>query len=218
MAGFKPDILKSKGRTSDGSTNALELYDAAGNLVYFINTDSHSSPRYKDSFGFLRTALTGATTWTDRAIRNTGVVVPHIAKNDTFTYNVQLNHDRKFGVDVTDFHLHIVPIGAVTAGQVISIDYEIEIFGFHDTIGDTLLTKSNSTYTLAAGDQYKHLYFEIKEDILKETTPGVSSFLMVKLSRRNDATDTYAGEFALLGADCHYITDRDGSIFETYDA
>lgn len=27
---------------------------------------------FTDSFGFLRTALTGVTTWTDRQLRNTG--------------------------------------------------------------------------------------------------------------------------------------------------
>ena len=50
---------------------------------------------HKDSFGQLQTVLTGVTTWTLRALRNTKVAVAHIAKNDVFSYKAQLNHEKK---------------------------------------------------------------------------------------------------------------------------
>lgn len=43
---------------------------------------------YTDSFGFLRIALSGVTTWTDTQLRNTGIVLPTVAKNDVLSYNV----------------------------------------------------------------------------------------------------------------------------------
>lgn len=173
---------------------------------------------FKDSFGFLRTALAGATQWTDRQIRNTGIVVPHIAKTDVFSYNVQFNHDKKQGEAVADFHIHIVPIGAVTGGEVIAIDFAWGFYSFGDTIPDVLpnTTGSPATKTLVAGDQYKSLYFEIKSS-LAVGSEKYSGFLFIKCTRRNDGQDTYTGEFALLGGDCHYQSDRVGSYNETTD-
>jgi hypothetical protein len=42
-------------------------------------------------------------------------------------------------------------------------------------------------------------------------TEGYSGFLLITCTRANDANDTYAGEIALFGADCHYPSDRHGS-------
>ncbi len=168
-------------------------------------------PAHKDSFGFLRTALTGVTTWTDRQIRNTGVVVPHIAKNDLFSYNIQFNHDKQLGVNIDDFHLHILPVGTVTAGQIIAIDYAWGWYSLNDVIPDTLPNTGTATLELATGDQYKHLLMDIVTNMAHPATEGYSSFCLIKCQRRNDGQDTYASEIAMLGADCHYIVNRNGS-------
>ena len=172
---------------------------------------------YKDTFGFLRTALSGVTTWTDRQLRNTGVVLPHIAKADVFSYNVQFNHDKMLDSAVADFHLHIIPVGVVTAGQVIAIDYSWGFYRFGDVIPDVLPNLNTATFELSTGDQYKHLLFEIVENLAVPTPELYSSFLFIKCTRRNDAQDTYASEIALIGADAHYITNRAGSRNETSD-
>ena len=172
---------------------------------------------YKDTFGFLRTALSGVTTWTDRQLRNTGVVLPHIAKADVFYYNVQFNHDKMLDSAITDFHLHIIPVGAVTAGQIIAVDYSWGIYRFGDVIPNTLPNSNTATFTLSTGDQYKHLLFEIVQNLAVPTPELYSSFLFIKCTRRNDAQDTYASEIALVGADAHYITNRNGSRNETSD-
>ena len=41
---------------------------------------------HKDAFGTLQSILLGASTWTLRLYRNTRMVLPHIAKNDVFSY------------------------------------------------------------------------------------------------------------------------------------
>ena len=172
---------------------------------------------YKDTFGSLRTALSGVTTWTDRQLRNTGIVLPHIAKADVFSYNVQFNHDKMLDSAIADFHLHIIPVGAVTAGQIIAIDYSWGIYRFGDVIPDVLPNTGTKPFTLSTGDQYKHLYLEIVSNLTVPITETYSSFLLIKCVRRNDAQDTYASEIALVGADAHYITNRNGSRNETSD-
>jgi hypothetical protein len=176
---------------------------------------------HKDSFGFLRTTLVGVTTWTDRQLRNTGVVLPHIAKGDVFSYNVQFNHDKALDTVLDDFHLHIIPISAPAAGQKVAIDYTWGFFKFGEAIPDVLPNSSGAspaifTFT-GTSDQYKHLYFEIIQHMAVSPSETYSSFLLIKCTRRNDAQDTYAGEIALLGADSHYQTNRNGSLNESTD-
>jgi hypothetical protein len=50
MAGFIPNILTSKGRTNDGSTNAAEFYDSDNNLVEYIDTEGFYQVRYRDEY------------------------------------------------------------------------------------------------------------------------------------------------------------------------
>lgn len=164
---------------------------------------------YTDSFGFLRTALSGVTTWTDAQLRTTGVVLPTIAKNDVLSYNVQFPHNKSIGSNIADFHLHIIPLAAA-AGDV-TFTYHWGWFSFGDTIPDVLPNTSTATITLAAADQYKHLYFDIVENMAHPATETYSSFFLIKLQRANDASDTYTGNIAILGADCHYKADRVGS-------
>jgi hypothetical protein len=176
------------------------------------NADARFPERHKDSFGFLRTALSGVTTWTDRQIRNTGVVVPHIAKNDIFTYNIQLNHDLDLeSAFLDDFHIHFMPVGASAAGEKIAINFGWGIYSVHSVIPDVLPNTGTAIYTFTGDLQYGHELFEIISDLALPAAISHSSFVFVKCQRRNDAQDTYASEIALLGADSHYITDRLGS-------
>lgn len=186
-------------------------------------------PYHRDSFGQLQSVLTGGSTWTLRLLRNTKVAVPHIAKNDVFTYKCQLNHDKLLGSVLDGFHVHFIPIGAVTAGQIIAIDYKWVWITNNDTYPDTLPNTGTMYYTLAADDQYKYLIKNIVSTsqvippltdvstINPPTGEGYSSEFIIECTRRNDAADTYAGEFALLDGDVHYQTNRIGSYNEFND-
>lgn len=169
-------------------------------------------PVITDSFGFLRTALVGVTTWTDRVIRNTGIVVPHIAKNDVFTYNIQFPHSKNLGTNLVDFHLHYMPVSLPVAGNVIAIDYSWAFINDMEIIPDTLSGGGSTFITpaLSAADQFKNMRSQIVTN-MSTGTELYSGFLLVRCQRRNDGQDTYAGEIALLGADSHYYTDRFGS-------
>jgi hypothetical protein len=165
----------------------------------------------------MQSTLTGASTWTLRLIRNSRMVAPHVAKNDVFSYKAQLNHDKALATNLDGFHIHFLPIGAVTAGQIIAIDYAWGWLTANDTFPDTLPNTGTATYTLQDGDQYKYLIKPIITDLAYPTGEGYSSEFFIVCQRRNDGQDTYAGEIALLDGDVHYQANRVGSYNEYTD-
>jgi len=172
---------------------------------------------YTDSFGFLRTALTGVTQWTDVQLRTTGIVLPSIARNDIFSYNVQFPHAKKLASNIADFHIHFVPIPATAISGDVVIDYSWGWYSINDVIPDTLPNTGTKTISLVGDDQYKHKIAEIVTNMAHPATEGYSSFFLIKLQRKSGAPDTYTGNIAILGADCHYIADRVGSFNVTTD-
>jgi hypothetical protein len=166
---------------------------------------------HRDSFGLLQSVLVGGSTWTPRLVRNTKIALPHIAKNDVFTYKCQFNHDKDLGENADDFHIHIIPIGAVTAGQVIAIDCSWTWLTNGDEFPDTLPNAFTATITLEEGMQYKYLIKGIISNLTFPVGEGYSSELFVQCQRRNDGQDTYPGEFALVDGDSHYPSNKVGS-------
>lgn len=172
---------------------------------------------HKDSFGKLQTALTGGGKWTMRLLRNTKMAFPHIAKSDVFTYTAQFNHDKNTGENADGFHIHFIPIGAVTGGEVIAIDYAWGWLTGNDTFPDTLPNTGTATITLEAGQQYKYLIKDIVKDLDYPENEAYSSEFFIECTRRSDGQDTYSGEFALLDGDAHYPSGRIGSYNEYTD-
>jgi hypothetical protein len=166
---------------------------------------------HRDSFGQLQTALTGVTTWTLREVRNSKVVLPHIAKNDIFSYKCQYNHDKVLEENADDFHFHFMPIGTVTPGQIIAINYAWVWLTNEDVFPDTLPNTGMYKYTLVDGDQYKFKIRAMFTDLTYPTGEDYSSELFVVCQRSNDAQDTYPGEFALVDGDSHYPGNKVGS-------
>lgn len=172
---------------------------------------------HRDTFGQLSTALAGVTQWTNRQIRNTGIVKPHIAKNDVFSYTAQFNHDKELQEAIDDFHIHMMCVALPVDGNVIAIDYKIGIFTNGNIIPDTLPITGTKLIIVNAADQYKYMIKDIYNDIPAPTLEGYSGEIWVTCQRRNDAQDTYAGEFALIDGDSHYPSNSGGSFNETTD-
>jgi len=171
-------------------------------------------PAHKDSFGFLGTALVGVTTWTPAQFRSTGVVLNEIAKGDVFSYNIQLNHDKKLQSALDGFHIHFIPM-TNNSGNV-NITYRWGIYHDGDVIPDVL--PNTATINLAIdAEQYKHKRGNVIPSMAIPGTETYSSFVLVHCKRNNDENDTFTGNIALLGADVHYITDRTGSLTEGTD-
>lgn len=184
---------------------------------------------HRDSFGTLQSILVGAGTWTLRLFRNTKMALAHVAKGDVFTYLTQINHDKKLGAPLDGFHLHFKPVGAVTAGQVIAIDYAWGWFTADDVVPDTLPNTGTAYITLATGDQYKTKIKNLvsTSEIIPPlsavstmnapTGEDYSSEFWITCTRRNDGADTYASEIALTFADVHYPSNQIGSYNEYTD-
>ena len=166
---------------------------------------------HKDSFGFLASVLTGGSQWTNRLMRNTKIALPHIAKTDIFTYKCQFDHNKKLETNADDFHVHIIPVGAVTAGQIIFFDYGWAWLKNGDYFPDTFTNTGTAQIELAAGDQYKYMIKSLLLDLPFPTGETYSSELFLQFTRRNDANDTYPGEFALVDGDAHYMSNHLGS-------
>lgn len=184
---------------------------------------------HKDSFGTLQSVLLGASTWTLRLYRNTQIALPHIAKNDVFTYVAQLNHDKTLGSPLDGFHIHFIPVDAVAGGEIIAVDYAWGWYTNNDIVPDVLPNRGTANIALVAGDQYKTKIknlistTEIIPPLVAPSvmTPpvgeGYSSMFWISCTRRNDGTDTYASEIALVFGDVHYPTTHLGSYNEYTD-
>lgn len=166
---------------------------------------------HKDTFGLISSTLVGGSQYTMRLLRGTKIAAPHVAKGDVFAYKAQFNHDKVLGEDADDFHIHIIPIGAVKGGEEISINYAWGWYKVGDTFPNTLPNTGSVSIKLEAGDQYKELIKTIVSDLKPPTNESYSSKLYVECTRLNDGTDTYAGEFALTDDDAHYTTNHLGS-------
>lgn len=171
----------------------------------------------KDSFGQLQSVLAGVTTWTLRQMRNTKIVLPHIAKNDIFTYKCQFNHEKVLLNNADDFHIHIIPVGAVTGGEVISFAYGWVWLKDGDKFPDTMPYTGTCSITLEAGQQWEYMIKSLLLNLPFPTGESYSSEIFLQFQRANDASDTYAGEFALVDGDAHYKTNHLGSYYKLAD-
>lgn len=172
---------------------------------------------HRDSFGLLSTTLQGGTTWTNRLLRSTKIAAPHIARNDIFAYKCQFNHDKALGVNADGFHIHILPIGAVTGGEVIYLTVAWGWLTNGDIFPATLPNTDTVPVTLSAGDQYKYKIVQIVSDLQFPANEGYSSEFFIEITRGDTPNDTYAGEFALLDGDVHYPSKKLGSDYEFTD-
>ena len=182
-----------------------------------ILVSTNEGVAHKDSFGFLTSVLVGGSTWTDRLLRGTKMAAPHIAKNDVFCYKAQINHDKILNENLDGFHVHIIPIGAVTGNVTAFFDYAYSWLTNGDTFPNTLAVTGTCQIDLVAGDQYKYLIKPLITYIAPPANEGYSSEIFLQFTRRNDGTDTYAGEFALIDGDVHYTANKVGSVSEFND-
>lgn len=166
---------------------------------------------HKDSFGQLQSVIVGGSTWTPRLVRSTKIALPHIAKNDIFTYKCQFNHEKTLQENLDDFHIHIIPIGAVTQLVTITFNYGWAWLKNGDYFPNTFTNTGTASIDIVAGDQYRYMIKSLLLEIPPPLLESYSSEIFLEFTRRNDGTDTYAGEFALVDGDAHYPTNHLGS-------
>jgi hypothetical protein len=184
--------------------------------ILFSAKPAELAESFDDAQGILGTSLSGANQWTSRQYRNTGLVIPFLANADYFTQIVQMPHSKKLGSPVASFHLHWITTAAVT-GTIIW-DWA---WGFYnengtDPIPDTLPNTGQTTWNIAAADQYLPKVTGLINSIPAPTNETYSAILLVRCTR-NGGTFGNNNEIGIRYADCHVLKDRVGSENEFYD-
>lgn len=187
------------------------------NLKEMIQSSYVSGHGYHDDIqGVLQTALNGSTQYTMRQYRNTGVVMPHIAKTDIFSMVFQFPHRKRLDTPVDSVHLHYIPISSANGN--IKINFTWGWTNHETVIADTLPNVGSIEWALQTTDQYKMKIKAIISNLSQPTNETYSSILMVKMQRVTpDGTDWGSGEFALAYMDAHFVSDRLGSYAEYED-
>jgi hypothetical protein len=173
--------------------------------------------KYHDDIqGILQTALTGVTQYTFRQYRNTGMVMPHIARNDVFSMTFQMPHRKQLGAALDSVHIHYIPLGSANGNIV--FDFAWGWYNHDAVVPDTLPNTGTKTATLATTDQYKQKIVSLITNLAAPTSEEYSSILYVKCTRLTTGDTWGTSELALAYMDAHYTVDRYGSYNETSDA
>ena len=139
-----------------------------------------------------------APNWVE--IRN-GMYAYEFAKGDEIWITFHPNHDVIPGTLYYP-HVHWTTNSTSDTGAVIWGMDIMQAEGF-DTDTFPAPTTIEMTYTFTANKQYAHLITEAS-DAQALTMPDVDSLILVRIYRKNDAADTFAGSVFGLTADIHY--------------
>lgn len=175
-----------------------------------------------DIHGSIGTALGGVTQWTPTQYRTTGIVLNEIASGDIFSFNCQMNHDKKLTSPLDGLHIHCIP--KASQNGFIAFNYEWGFYNIGDTIPATLPnTGTTADIAIATTDQYVHRLFRLISNMATSAIETYSGQLLVKFTAVAPAAGTNwwsaggTNRIALLDVDTHYITDRYGSVNEGTD-
>lgn len=170
---------------------------------------------HDDIIGDLQTALVGVTTYTMRGYRNTGIVMPHVARGDVFSMKFQMPHRKYLSQALDSVHIHFIPLGSHNGNIVIS--WAWGWFNHDEVVPDTLPNTSSTTIPLVTTDQYKQKLSLLITNLTPPTGEQYSSILYVKCTRETTGDTWGTEEFALAYMDAHFPADRLGSYNEASD-
>ena len=152
----------------------------------------------------MTTDLTGrgvgatAPTW---ATYRDGISQQQFSKGDEVTLVFHPNHDVQVGSKFYP-HIHWSTNSTTSTGTVIwCIEYSIA--EGYDTDNFPASTTIEMTYTFTENKQYRHLITECS-DAQAITMPDVDSNILMRVYRKNDAADTFAGNVFGHTVDIHY--------------
>jgi hypothetical protein len=172
-------------------------------------------PAWDDMQGEIQTALTGVTQFTNRQIRTTGIVCPHLATNDIVSYRFQFKHAKKMQTAVGSMHFHVIPVASANGNIKFTYTWGWYNPNDGDVIPDTLPNTGDSgDILLATTDQYKMKLVSIIPSIpVPMAVEKPSSILMVKITRVAPTGSDWgaSNEIALLYGDIHFQQDGFGS-------
>jgi len=201
----------------DSATYYIKQYDTVmlgwdGSAWGFRHPLNPVHGYHDDVQGQLQTATAGGTAYAFKALRGTGIVLPHLARNDVFCMTFQMPHRRKLGSALDSVHLHIIPIASANGN--ISFNWTWGWYANGDVLPNTLPNSGTTPFTLATTDQYKNVIVPLITNLVAPVTDAHSSLLFVSVTRNTTGDTWNAGDLALVYMDAHFIVDRYGSYTE----
>jgi hypothetical protein len=170
---------------------------------------------HDDIQGQLQTALSGVTQYTFKQYRTTGIVMPHIARDDVFSMVFQMPHRKFLGSAIDSVHIHFIPMIGANGNVIIS--YAWGWYNHDDVVPDTLPNTGSKTIPLVIADQYKQKIVTLITNLAAPASEAYSSILYVKCTRLTAGDTWNSSDLALAYMDAHFLADRFGSYNETTD-
>lgn len=182
-----------------------------------------SNIRYVDQIGYYQSS-SGGSALGNVQYRDTDFKMLFFNGGDTEIsyWTFQFNHNKALNLPVKSIHIHCIPLEAPAGGSDF-IEFQVKYFwnaGYMTEIplasGWTTVSP-NVTTEITSDMQYKHMIYNLATDIPAPANEGYSSVLLVNVTRLGAGLFDDYGDLGLLYVDCHYPTDRDGSIYEYSD-
>lgn len=188
--------------------------------------------RHDDMQGSVQAAV-GVSALTTEGYRDTGFLMPFFRhdQDDTLYFTFQFSHRKKPGSPIDSVHIHCVPMVAPSSSpQNVYFAYKYSWQKLGDAFpANASWVASNAVMPVVTADAFEHVYFPIVSNIAAPANETYSSILLFTLQRLGtNIMDTYdtnkatppgtaAANLGLLYVDCHYDTERAGSLLETAD-
>lgn len=162
---------------------------------------------WKDMTADLNSRGVGATApnW---AVLRDGIYASQFAKGDEVWITFHPNHDVIPGEKFYP-HIHWATNSTTDTGTVVWV-VEYTIAEGFDTDAFPATTSIEMTYTFTENKQYQHLITECS-DAQAVTMPDVDSLILMRIYRKDDAADTFAGNVFGLTVDIHYRAGKFGT-------
>jgi len=174
-------------------------------------------------------ASAGISALTSEAYRDTAFIMPFFRHDqaDTLSLTFQFSHKRKLGSPLDGIHIHYIAMVNPAAIENVYFSYS---YSWQTEGGEFPLlaswTNGNATLPIGTTDAFKNKLFSIVTNIAAPANETTSSILLFRITRLGtDPLDTYdtdkatppgtsAANLGLQYFDCHFITDRRGSVSE----
>lgn len=208
-----PAFWINTGTYSDPAPTLLYKFTGAATKTYMLEMYP-TNVFWVDSFAPAMTFNTVGTTaaWSSNKCGYT------FQKGDAGQFNMQLQHDAMM---TNEIHVHVhfsKDIGNdATANTNLhwNLDYKIGAIGTAFPASWTKLVLSNGVDQVA-GNTNVDIHHLHEFSTINVTNIGPSPYLLFRLTRINDGSDTYVGNVTVYGADAHYQRRlKPGSISET---
>jgi hypothetical protein len=185
--------------------------------------------RYEDQQGAVASAV-GVSALTEEQYRDTGFLMAFFRhdQDDTLHLTFQFSHRKKLGTPIASVHIHCIPMvnPAIPQNVYFGYKYTWQDIG-SEFPSDASWITGNATMTVGITDAFKQRAHGIVVAVPAPIGEGYSSMVLFRLQRlgtnpldtynTNKAGGTPAANLGLLYMDCHFQTERRGSLAQFSD-